>query len=150
MIRKIIIYRNMVELRGWNIQFSECSALIISDFCTTIITEYEVLRIFRIDPNIMRIAVTDLNLSKSFAAIVGVLKPDVEDIQGIVITWICFNFAIIPRALPKVFIIVNACPCFTCIFAAEQATVFIFNNSPYSIAIERRNSNAHFTQYPYW
>ena len=73
----------MVKLARWNVQFCPSSALIEGHFGTTIIAQNKVLRVLRIYPQIMRIAVSHLNLTEGFAPIVGVLKPDIERVDSV-------------------------------------------------------------------
>ena len=146
MIRKRIVNRNMIELARRQIQFRPRSAAIVGHFRAAVVAKNHVFRIFRINPQIVRVAVSNLRGIKGFTAVSRCHKIDIQGVNHVNILRVRYNLHIIPWTLPYIFIVTRSRPSFAAVIASEQAAVFIFNNRPNAVAVHRRDRNAHFSK----
>ena len=142
-IREMVVRRDAIELRRRLIQISRKSfSAVIRDLSAAIVRDDHSLCVFRIDPQIMVIAVWCVDRAKRLAAIRGMPKLNIDHVDFVDIFRAGVNTGIVPCPLSQIAIFVHALPCVPTVLAAKQATIVGFDDCPHAVRIHRGNCNA--------
>ena len=100
------------------------------------------LRILRIDPQVMVVAVRHADGRERLAAVRRLVERDVQHVDGVHRLRIGVDARVVPRALTQVAVLVDALPRAAGVVAAEQAAVLGLDLRVEALLVRRRGADA--------
>src|SRR5438874_717035 len=146
-VRESVVHRNVIKLRGGLIVLSRPRfSAVERDTHATVIGVRKPIRILRIDPKSVVIAVTRWQQIKGFAAINRTKQPGVHEINCVSGLWISINFAEIPGALPKAAVIIYTGPMLSGVIGTIKSALFRLDDRINAVRIGTGNRDSDLTE----
>ena len=141
----------MIELRRRLVGFGRPAlSSIVRHARPAVIGHNHPLRMRRIDPQGVIVAMRDTNDLETFSAVGGAVNAGVEHVDGVGIFGVRKKVMKIPGALREAVVRVDEFPAFASIFAPVKSAFFRLNDGVHSIPIRARHGNADSPQHSAW
>ena len=143
-IRELVVGGDVIELcRELVVDGRPGVAAVVRDTGAAVVALDHALRVARVDPQVMIVAMRRGHLRKCFAAVDGFPALVVEDPYRVGVLRVGKDVLVVPRTALQVAFITDQFPGGATIVGAVQATVLSLDGGPYAPRFGRRHGDAH-------
>ena len=142
-IEKIVVGRDVIELRsGLIVLRGPILAPVDGNGCAAVVAVDEAIRIFRINPERVMVAMRRVEPFEGFSGVNGAVDACIGDVYLVCIFRVSPNVREIPGALPEAVIVSDERPFRAAIVAAIQAALLRFDERVNDVRIAAGNRDA--------